>query len=453
MPEIWLSIAGFSFFLGAMAKSAQFPLHTWLPDAMEGPTSISSLLHAATMVAAGVFLIARIYSVFDPLVLDIMVWIGAFTAFMATTIALTQNDIKRILAYSTISQLGFMVMALGIGAYSESIFHLITHAFFKCLLFLAAGSVIHQLHHYSIKNRHGFDYQDIRFMGGLRKRMPFAFLGMCIASAALVGLPLTSGFLSKDSILIRTFEWAASREGVFVILPWIMVLTSWLTAFYIFRLVFKVFFSESREIKLDKLANINDSPGSMTYILIILSFFCTFIVFALNPVSFESSWLWKGFQLSVIKEIRFFHWLVPLIINSGSILLIMFAYRIYVLDKSSKLTVGSWIYQISNRGWFFNEIYDFMFIKSVEKLAKIIYQFDRVVVDGLVIAIATITQLLSSISHWFDRKVVDGLVNATGVFSGYIGRFFRTFQSGRLQHYLITMLLFVLSFFILSYLI
>jgi NADH-quinone oxidoreductase subunit L len=313
--------------------------------------------------------------------------------------------------------------------------------------------VIHQLHHYSIKNRHGFDYQDIRFMGGLRKRMPFAFLGMCIASAALVGLPLTSGFLSKDSILIRTFEWAASREGVFVILPWIMVLTSWLTAFYIFRLVFKVFFSESREIKLDKLANINDSPGSMTYVLIILSFFCTFIVFALNPVSFESSWLWKGFQLSVIKEIRFFHWLVPLIINLGSILLIMFAYRIYVLDKSSKLTVGSWIYQISNRGWFFNEIYDFMFIKSVEKLAKIIYQFDRVVVDGLVIAIATITQLLSSISHWFDRKVVDGLVNATGVFSGYIGRFFRTFQSGRLQHYLITMLLFVLSFFILSYLI
>jgi NADH-quinone oxidoreductase subunit L len=453
MPEIWLSIAGFSFFLGAMAKSAQFPLHTWLPDAMEGPTSISSLLHAATMVAAGVFLIARIYSVFDPLVLDIMVWIGAFTAFMATTIALTQNDIKRILAYSTISQLGFMVMALGIGAYSESIFHLTTHAFFKCLLFLAAGSVIHQLHHYSIKNSHGFDYQDIRFMGGLRKRMPFAFLGMCIASAALVGLPLTSGFLSKDSILIRTFEWAASREGVFVILPWIMVLTSWLTAFYIFRLVFKVFFSESREIKLDKLANINDSPGSMTYVLIILSFFCTFIVFALNPVSFESSWLWKGFQLSVIKEIRFFHWLVPLIINLGSILLIMFAYRIYVLDKSSKLTVGSWIYQISNRGWFFNEIYDFMFIKSVEKLAKIFYQFDRVVIDGLVIAIATITQLLSSISHWFDRKVVDGLVNATGVFSGYIGRFFRTFHSGRLQHYLITMLLFVLSFFILSYLI
>ncbi|OYX96427.1 MAG: hypothetical protein B7Y76_08865, partial [Sphingobacteriia bacterium 35-40-5] len=246
IPAIWLSIAGLAFFLGAMAKSAQFPLHTWLPDAMEGPTSVSSLIHAATMVAAGVFLIARIYPVFDPLVLDIMVWVGAFTAFMAATIALTQNDIKRILAYSTISQLGFMVMALGIGAYSESIFHLATHAFFKCLLFLAAGSVIHQLHHYCEKYKHNFDHQDIRLMGGLRKRMPFAFFGMCLASAALVGLPLTSGFLSKDSILIRTFEWTATREGVFVILPWLMVLTSWLTAFYIFRLVFKVFFGESR---------------------------------------------------------------------------------------------------------------------------------------------------------------------------------------------------------------
>ena len=151
IPEIWLTLAGIGFFIGAMAKSAQFPLHTWLPDAMEGPTSVSSLIHAATMVAAGVFLIARVYPIFDPLVLNIMVFIGSFTAFMAATIALTQNDIKRILAYSTISQLGFMVMAMGIGAYTESIFHLTTHAFFKCLLFLAAGSVIHQLHHYRDK--------------------------------------------------------------------------------------------------------------------------------------------------------------------------------------------------------------------------------------------------------------------------------------------------------------
>jgi len=290
-------------------------------------------------------------------------------------------------------------------------------------------------------------------MGGLRKKMPIAFLGMCLASAALVGLPLTSGFLSKDSILIRTFEWAASREGVFVMLPWIMVLTSWLTSFYIFRLIFKVFFTESREIKTDKLAYINDSPGSMTYVLLTLSFFCTFIVFAFNPASFESSWLWKGFQLSAIREISIFHWIVPLIINSCSILLIMISYRIYVLEKGPKSIADTWLFQISNREWFFNEIYDFMFIKSVEKLAQIIYLFDRAVIDGLVMSMASMTKILSSLTHWFDRKVIDGLVNATGLWSGYIGRFFRTFQSGRLQHYLITMLLFVLSFFILSYLI
>lgn len=453
MPVIWLSIAGFAFFLGAMAKSAQFPLHTWLPDAMEGPTSVSSLIHAATMVAAGVFLIARIYPVFDPLVLDVMVWIGAFTAFMAATIALTQNDIKRILAYSTISQLGFMVMALGIGAYSESIFHLTTHAFFKCLLFLAAGSVIHQLHHYCEKNYHAFDHQDIRLMGGLRKRMPFAFWGMCLASAALVGLPLTSGFLSKDSILIRTFEWAATREGVVVILPWLMVLTSWLTAFYIFRLVFKVFLGESREVKADKLGHINDSPVQMKYVLLILSFFCTFIVFAFNPASFESSWLWKGFQVSIIKEISIFHWLVPLILNLGSFLLIFITYRIYVLDKGLKSMEGTWPYRISNREWFFNEIYNFMFTRSVEKLSLLSYRFDRTVIDGLVISMATLTKILSSITDWFDRRIIDGLVNATGSLSRYIGRFFRNFQSGRLQHYLTTMLLVVLSFFILSYLI
>ncbi|KAI9549970.1 DH dehydrogese subunit 5 [Daphnia sinensis] len=235
MPEIWLSLAGIGFFVGAMAKSAQFPLHTWLPDAMEGPTAVSSLIHAATMVAAGVFLIARVYPLFDPFVLNVMVFIGAFTAFMAATIALTQNDIKRILAYSTISQLGFMVMAMGIGAYSESIFHLTSHAFFKCLLFLAAGSVIHQMHHYRDKLSLDFDYQDIRMMGGLRKSMPLTFIGMCVASAALVGLPFTSGYLSKDAILISSFEWAEGRGGLSIILPYLMVLTSWMTAFYIAR--------------------------------------------------------------------------------------------------------------------------------------------------------------------------------------------------------------------------
>src|SRR6202012_1599694 len=178
-------------FLGVAAKSAQFPLHTWLPDAMEGPTSISALIHAATMVAAGVFLLGRVYPMFTGGELTILAVIGCFTAFMAATIALTQNDLKRILAYSTVSQLGYMVMAMGIGAYSSSLFHLVTHAFFKCLLFLVAGVVIHQMAHIKKDNGLDIDPQNILTMGGLRKKLPLTFIAALIGSLALMGLPLT----------------------------------------------------------------------------------------------------------------------------------------------------------------------------------------------------------------------------------------------------------------------
>lgn len=451
MPAIWLSMAGIAFFLGAIAKSAQFPLHTWLPDAMEGPTSVSSLIHAATMVAAGVFLIARIYPVFDPLVLNIMVSIGALTAFMAATIALTQNDIKRILAYSTISQLGFMVMALGIGAYSESLFHLSTHAFFKCLLFLAAGSVIHQLHHYRDQYGLDFDHQDIRLMGGLRKRMPIAFISMCFASAALVGLPLSSGFLSKDAILISSFEWAETQDGLFKMLPYLMVLTSWLTAFYISRLVFKVFFAGPSKIIRENILHIVDAPKQMSYVLIILAFFCTYIVFSNNPVSFETSWLWNGFSSASIQKIQLFHWLVPVIINLGSIILIYIAYKIYVKGDGKTFMGNNFLFRISKREWYFNEMYSFMLTRPVEKFSVLCYRFDRLVIDGLVIMSSDLVRGLSAISDWFDRRIVDGIVNALGSLAKFIGQFFRNFQTGRLQHYLVSMLLVLITFFILTY--
>ncbi|MGV3508667.1 MAG: NADH-quinone oxidoreductase subunit L, partial [Sphingobacteriaceae bacterium] len=246
MPAVWLTIAGLAFFLGAIAKSAQFPLHTWLPDAMEGPTSVSSLIHAATMVAAGVFLLGRIYPLFDSTVLLVIASIGAFTAFMAATIALTQNDIKRILAFSTISQLGFMMIAMGVGAYASGIFHLVTHAFFKCLLFLAAGAVIHEMVHVKERYALDFDHQDILNMGGLRKKMPVTFITMLLASLALVGIPLTSGYLSKDAILIQSFEWSDLQNNWAKLIPYSALLTSWLTAFYISRLIFKVFFGSFR---------------------------------------------------------------------------------------------------------------------------------------------------------------------------------------------------------------
>lgn len=451
IPEVWLSIAGIAFFMGAMAKSAQFPLHTWLPDAMEGPTSVSSLIHAATMVAAGVFLIARVYPVFDPFVLNIMVCIGAFTAFMAATIALTQNDIKRILAYSTISQLGFMVMALGIGAYSESIFHLVTHAFFKCLLFLAAGSVIHQLHHYRDKLGLDFDYQDIRIMGGLKKGMPIAFITMCLASAALIGLPLSSGYLSKDAILITAFEWATTRDGIFKILPYLMILTSWLTAFYISRLVFKVFLAQPKLISRQLTEQIKDAPNQMSYVLIILAFFCSFIAFSYNPASFESSWLWNGFSSALIQKVNIYHWLVPLVLNIGSIGLIFTAYKIYVKSDGISIPSRNLLYHFSKREWYLNEIYSYLFTVPVEQFSRACYWFDKSFIDALVLKSAALVRVLSGITYWFDRNLVDGLVHATGSLAKLIGRFSRNFQTGKLQHYLITMLLVVLSFFILTY--
>ena len=451
MPEVWLSIAGLSFFMGAMAKSAQFPLHTWLPDAMEGPTSVSSLIHAATMVAAGVFLIARVYPVFDPFVLNIMVCIGAFTAFMAATIALTQNDIKRILAYSTISQLGFMVMALGIGAYSESIFHLATHAFFKCLLFLAAGSVIHQLHHFRDKLGLDFDCQDIRLMGGFRKGMPITFIAMCLASAALIGLPLSSGYLSKDAILITAFEWAEPREGISKILPYLIVLTSWLTTFYISRLIFKVFFSQPKLISSEQTEQIKDAPKQMSYVLIILAFFCLFIAFSFNPFSFESSWLWNGFSSNLFQSMKLYHWLVPLILNIGSTGLIFAAYRIYVKNDGISIPESNIVYRFSQREWYLNEIYSYLFIVPMEKFSSVCYWIDRNIIDALVLKSASLVIMLSGITNWFDIKLVDGFVNSLGTFAKWIGRFSRNFQTGKLQHYLITMLLVVLSFFILTY--
>lgn len=453
MSKIWLSIAGLGFFIGAMAKSAQFPLHTWLPDAMEGPTSVSSLIHAATMVAAGVFLIARVYPVFDPFVLDLMVLIGAFTAFMAATIALTQNDIKRILAYSTISQLGFMVMAMGIGAFSESIFHLTTHAFFKCLLFLAAGSVIHQLHHYRDKLGLDFDYQDIRLMGGLRKNMPLTFIGMCLASAALIGLPFTSGYLSKDGILISAFEWAENKGAMGQILPYLMILTSWLTVFYISRLLFKVFFAKPKFLTELQVQELRDPAKNMSYVLVVLSFFCLFFTFSLNPFSYESSWLLRSLPSRLIQKNQLFHWLIPIILNVGTIVIITIAYSIYVKKNDFSSIEKSWIYRFSNREWYLNQVYTYLFISNIERASRFSYWFDQKVIDFLVLKLADLVKILSQISLWVDRYLIDGLVNASGSLAMGLGRMAQKFQTGKLQQYLIIMLLLLISFFIFKFLI
>ena len=237
LSNAWLTAAGILLFMGCVGKSAQFPLHVWLPDAMEGPTPVSALIHAATMVAAGVYFVARIFIILTPDALHVIAFIGACTAFMAATIAITQNDIKRVLAYSTVSQLGYMVLGLGVGAYSAALFHLVTHAFFKACLFLGSGAIIHAMHH----------EQDMRWMGGLRKHMPWTFATFTLATLALAGLPLTSGFLSKDAILAGAIGFAkVEGGGIFYLIPVLGFFSAMLTAFYMGRQIWLVFFGESR---------------------------------------------------------------------------------------------------------------------------------------------------------------------------------------------------------------
>ena len=333
IPALWQYVACAGIFLAVAAKSAQFPLHTWLPDAMEGPTSVSALIHAATMVAAGVFLLGRVYPMFTETELTILACIGCFTAFMAATIALTQNDLKRILAYSTISQLGFMILAMGVGAYASSLFHLATHAFFKCLLFLVAGIVIHQMQHIKDDNNLDIDPQDISHMGGLRKKLPLTFIIAVIGALALVGLPLTSGYLSKDGILIQAFEWSDGRNVWLKIIPVMALLTSWLTAFYVARLIFKVFFGEFRLLKNNPGVKLHLSDGNWPYTLplVLLAVCCLFPLFSFNPFSYEHAWLFEGLRSSAHNTGEsIYHNLIPISVNVISLLVLFAAYWLFI---------------------------------------------------------------------------------------------------------------------------
>lgn len=451
MSQEWLTFAGIAFFLGAVAKSAQFPLHTWLPDAMEGPTSVSSLIHAATMVAAGVFLLARVYPLFNETVLVIIASIGAFTAFMAATIALTQNDIKRILAFSTISQLGFMILAMGVGAPSSALFHLVTHAFFKCLLFLAAGAIIHEMVHLKEKNNLDFDPQDIRNMGGLRKSMPITFITMLLGSLALIAIPLTSGYLSKDAILIQSFEWA-NAKGLYKLIPYSAVITSWLTAFYISRLIFKVFFGKLRIADQINKFRLHEAPAAMKYVLLVLSLFCLFPVYSLNPLSFEGAWIMKGMpHISANSSIAILHTLIPVLVNFGSLIVILICFRWYGRNRIAPDFSHYAIFRFSQNQWFFDNIYNAIFVTGTLRFSKFLYTLDRVVVDGAVNSMGNIGRFLALVADWFDRYVIDGVVNFLGFLAGRVGNFVRHFQTGRLQHYFITMLLIILTLFIYKY--
>ncbi|GAA4874109.1 NADH-quinone oxidoreductase subunit L [Paenibacillus vulneris] len=351
-------------FVGAIGKSGQFPLHTWLPDAMEGPTPISALIHAATMVAAGVYLVARTFDIFQasPAALTVVACIGGFTAIFAATIGTAQNDIKRVLAYSTVSQLGYMMMALGIGtsvAYTAGIFHLFTHAFFKALLFLGAGSVIHSVH-----------TQDIHEMGGLGSKMKITAWTFGIGALALSGIPPLSGFWSKDAILAEAYT---HNQLLF----WVGLIAAFFTAFYMSRLFFLVFMGKPRHQE-----HVHESPATMTLPLIVLAVLAVVAGFVFTPFS-----PWLGTWLTGHAEEESANAVVMILSTVVGLLGIGLGYLVYVKKTISSDAVSSrapWLYRLLNRKYYIDEIYEQVIVRPLKGLGLVLHLFDEYVVDGIV---------------------------------------------------------------------
>ena len=457
-----LTITGILLFCGAIGKSAQFPLHVWLPDAMEGPTPVSALIHAATMVAAGVYFVTRIFTMLTGDALMFIAIIGALSAFIPATIALTQNDIKKVLAYSTISQLGYMVMALGIGAYQFAFFHLITHAFFKACLFLDSGSVIHAMHH----------EQDITKMGGLRKKMPITYASFLIATLAISGIPLTSGFLSKDGILAGSFAFGSlTGHWFFAIVGFFVAL---LTAFYMFRLIILTFHGTPRDQH--KYDHAHESKFNMAMPLVVLSGLSIFIWYTPNPMNPGAGWFMSKWvhppAISVPQEARYSfmktdteepvmkesageeitfsetythamhqaHYPAMALSLSMAGFGIFIAFMFYQWKKwdPDKLAASiKPLYKLSYNKWYFDEIYDATFVGGTLMLSRFLAWFDSKIIDGIVNGTATVTKGISTFSGRFDSIVVDGLVNFMAYLSGFFGLIFRRFQTGKVQTYLV----------------
>ncbi|MDZ7361848.1 MAG: NADH-quinone oxidoreductase subunit L [candidate division KSB1 bacterium] len=459
----WLTLAGILIFFGAIGKSAQFPLHVWLPDAMEGPTPVSALIHAATMVAAGVYLVGRTYVFYSADALLFIGVIGAITAFIAATIAITQMDIKKVLAYSTISQLGYMIAALGVGGYMAGLFHLMTHAFFKALLFLGSGSVIHAMHHaYHELHDHHSDPQDMRNMGGLRSKMPVTFLTMLLATCAISGVPFFAGFFSKDAILAAALETAMTSHNLLhTVIFGVLLLSAGITAFYMFRLVYLTFFGEPAKREVHH--HIHESPTVMTVPLIVLG--------VLSVVGGYGSW----FQDLVTKpELASYAasavapaaaaeaghdvahtahtlamWLSIFVAGLGILLSTAF----YYWKKFSADAVAERfkpVYNFLLNKWRFDDLYEATVLAGTHLFSRVSAWFDLKVIDGLVNGAAKVTVLGSWASGWHDNKIVDGLVNLTANVVGWFGATLREVQTGRVQSYILMALGAVVLLYILQ---
>jgi NADH-quinone oxidoreductase subunit L len=457
----WLLVAaGLGIFGGCIGKSAQFPLQPWLPDAMEGPTPVSALVHSATMVAAGVYLAGRFYPMFTPEVLLVIAYIGCITLFIGATIAIVATDIKRVLAYSTISQLGYMMLALGVGGWVAGLYHLVTHAFFKSLMFLCSGSVIHGCHH----------EQEMTKMGGLYRKMPITAATMLIGVIAISGLAIPvlnigfSGFYSKDAILATSLAFMSENSRHFLLF-FMPLVTAGITAFYMFRLWFMTFAGPPRDLHVYDHAH--ESPLVMTAPLMVLSIFAVgvgwFGILEGWILTSEPAFVAPGLAATqghlnlsmpgthAVHEVHLTAGAAALLAAAIGALLSMLFYWKRVIDPEGIRRQIPGVHHFLVEKWQFDHLYDVMFVRPVHVVSGWCTAFDTHVLDGL---LHLFTRFTVAASHWdrrFDEAIVDRLVNVVGDGTYRVGRGLQHVQTGRLRDYVVFIVLGVIGLFVLLF--
>jgi NADH-quinone oxidoreductase subunit L len=455
MPYWLLVAAGLGVFLGCVGKSAQFPLHVWLPDAMEGPTPVSALIHAATMVAAGVYLVGRVFPLFTPEALLVIAYTGGITLFVAATIAVVMTDIKKVLAYSTVSQLGYMMLGLGVGGWVAGLFHLLTHACFKALLFLGSGSVIHGCHH----------EQDMLKMGGLSRKMRITAYTMLTGVLAIAGFPFFSGWYSKDAILAQAFGffYVHPHHFLLIVLP---LLTVGMTTFYMFRMWFLTFTGEPRDEHVYEHAH--ESPWVMTLPLIVLALLSIGVAWGWPIHDAEASMLHgqmhhysqpASVDVDFSKEISWaqgYHFIVGLVALAIVALGILFASLLYysrVLDPADAQAEFPGVYRFLWNKWYFDELYGAILVRPALAVGQWCRAFDFGIIDRTVDALGRFTVRLSSWNGEFDLGIIDGLANLTARVIYACGAWLRTVQTGYIRSYVLFLVMAAVGiFFVLTYL-
>ncbi len=469
IPYWLLTAAGLGIFAGCVGKSAQFPLQTWLPDAMEGPTPVSALVHSATMVAAGVYLVGRFYPLLTPETLLVIAYVGCITLFIGATVALVATDLKQVLAFSTVSQLGYMMLAMGVGGWMAGLFHLITHAFFKSLLFLCAGSVIHGCHH----------EQEMSRLGGLRTKMPVTCWTMFIGVVAICGLAVPmlppipgigaiafSGYHSKDSMLATSLAFASlnAAHSILFLLP---LLTAGLTAFYMFRMWLMTFFGSPRDVELHEHAH--ESPRIMLVPLLVLGFFAISVGFAgeegplvalirtAEPVHVATGIVSAGSPVNFPgpEEIHNHHMQAGAAALSVAFLGTILAYVIYAIgwvDPQGIQKQFAPLYRFFSNRWEFDSLYYDLFVKPARVIANWCVNFDRVVLDANLDRLARWFVIVSGWDRRFDEAIVDRTVNAVGETTWKTGDVFRKWQTGQLRHYVMSITVSLVVLFIVLFL-